>query len=80
MIGNAQVDGCPIIYCNKSICELTGYDRSELVQKACSCDFLYGPETDPNSVSEIRKALQRDTEANIGPVVYYKKNGEYSMD
>eukprot|EP00794_Sanderia_malayensis_P003810 gene3810-4338_t len=75
VIGNAQVDGCPIIYCNRSICELTGYERSELVQKPCSCDFLYGPETDPNSVSQIRRALQGYEETRISSVIYYKKNG-----
>ncbi len=78
VIGNAQVEGCPIIYSNKSICELTGYDRAELVQKNCSCEFLYGPETDPNAVSQIRRALQGKAESHIGPVTYYKKNGEFS--
>ena len=76
VIGNAQVEGCPIIYCNKNICELTGYDRSEIVQKSCLCDFLYGPETDPNAVSQVRNALQINEERQVSPVTYYKKDGK----
>jgi len=75
VIGNAQADGIPVIYCTKGICELTGYEKGDFVQKSCALEFLCGPETDPNSVSDVRKALQSGEKREICPVTYYKKNG-----
>ena len=77
VIGNAQVEGFPVIYCTKSICELTGYAKADLVQKSCALEFLCGPETDPNSISNVRKALQNGEEKEVFPVTYYKKDGKF---
>ena len=44
-----------ITYANGSFCELTGYDRSEIVGR--NCRFLQGPDTDPETRVRIRKAL-----------------------
>ena len=75
VIGNAQADGIPVIYCTRGICELTGYEKGDFVQKSCALEFLCGPETDPNSVSDVRKALQCEEKREIYPVTYYKKDG-----
>lgn len=75
MIGNALAKGCPIIYCNTSFCELTQYERYELVQKSCVCDFLYGPDTDGNAITQIENALSESEEKHI-ETYYYRKDGK----
>lgn len=75
MIGNALAEGCPIIYCNTNFCELTQYERYELVQKSCACDFLYGPDTDDNAKTQIENALSESEEKHI-ETYYYRKDGE----
>jgi len=75
VIGNALVEGCPIIYCNTSFCELTGFDRHELVQRECVCDFLNGPETNGLAKEYLKSALIENEERHI-ETYYYKKDGE----
>lgn len=75
VIGNALSEGNPIIYCNSSFCELTGYERHELVQRDCSCNFLYGPETDERAQRKLQDAL-RDNEEHHIETYYYRKDGE----
>ena len=55
----------PIIYCNDAFCELTGYSRSDIIQKPCTCEFLYGPETNEKSIKQIRHALQGSDEKEV---------------
>ncbi|ESN95215.1 hypothetical protein HELRODRAFT_87006 [Helobdella robusta] len=74
LIANAQVDGKPIIYCNDGFCELSGYSRAEVMQKSCTCDFLYGPLTAVNSIKKMLEALAGTDERQI-EVFLYRKNG-----
>ena len=78
VIGNALSDGCPIIYSNESFCKLTGWERHELVQKDCCCDFLYGPDTAPDCRQSITEALGKNEEYHT-ETYYYKKNGVYFL-
>nr|XP_009686063.1 PREDICTED: potassium voltage-gated channel subfamily H member 4 [Struthio camelus australis] len=46
ILANAQVlRGFPIVYCSDGFCDLTGFARTEVMQKNCSCRFLCGGET-----------------------------------
>lgn len=69
----------PIIYCNDAFCELTGYSRSDIIQKPCSCEFLYGAETNEKSIKQIRHALQGSDEKEV-EITLYKNNGLFKTD
>ena len=75
LIANAQVDNKPIIFCNDGFCDLCGYSRAEVMQKACSCDFLHGPLTTSYGIRQIKEALTGSEEKQV-EVLYYKKDGE----
>ncbi|CAG9761104.1 unnamed protein product [Ceutorhynchus assimilis] len=75
VLGNAQVPSIyPIVYCSDGFCELTGFTRAQIMQKACSCKFLHGPETKDEHKTQIDKALESKNELKL-EVIFYKKNG-----
>ncbi|XP_053116339.1 potassium voltage-gated channel subfamily H member 2 [Hemicordylus capensis] len=74
VIANARVENCAIIYCNDGFCELCGYTRAEVMQKPCTCDFLYGPRTQKNSVAQIAQALLGSEERKV-EICFYRKDG-----
>uniref|UniRef100_A0A8D0FJI6 Potassium voltage-gated channel subfamily H member 4 n=1 Tax=Strix occidentalis caurina TaxID=311401 RepID=A0A8D0FJI6_STROC len=56
ILANAQVRrGFPIVYCSDGFCDLTGFARTEVMQKNCSCRFLYGAETSEPVLQRIEK-------------------------
>ncbi|KAM9424719.1 voltage-gated delayed rectifier potassium channel KCNH4 [Pholidichthys leucotaenia] len=75
LLGNAQGHrGYPIVYCSDGFCELTGFTRSEVMQKNCSCRFLYGSDTSEHVAQQMEKALEGREEYQA-EVQFYKKNG-----
>ncbi|CAF3951774.1 unnamed protein product [Rotaria sp. Silwood2] len=74
LISNAQLVNKPIIYCNDAFCDLTGYSRADIIQKACTCEFLYGAETSEKAAKQIRHALQGSDEKEVD-IILYKNNG-----
>ncbi|XP_066570662.1 potassium voltage-gated channel subfamily H member 8 [Amia ocellicauda] len=75
ILANAQVSkGFPIVYCSDGFCELTGFVRTEVMQKSCSCKFLYGTETNEPIILRIDKTLEEKKEFK-GEIMFYKKNG-----
>ncbi|KAG7457488.1 hypothetical protein MATL_G00227710 [Megalops atlanticus] len=73
ILANAQVSkGFPIVYCSDGFCELTGFVRTEVMQKSCACRFLYGPETSEATVLHIDHALE-DKKEFKGEIIFYKK-------
>ncbi|UJR33062.1 hypothetical protein I4U23_020521 [Adineta vaga] len=74
LISNAQLANKPIIYCNDAFCELIGYSRADIIQKACTCEFLFGNETSEKAVKQIRHALQGSDEKEVD-IILYKHNG-----
>jgi potassium voltage-gated channel Eag-related subfamily H protein 4 len=76
LLGNAQGHrGYPIVYCSDGFCELTGFARTEVMQKMCSCRFLYGHDTSEHVAQQMEKALEGREEFQT-EVHFYKKNGE----
>uniref|UniRef100_W5MHP9 Potassium voltage-gated channel subfamily H member 8 n=1 Tax=Lepisosteus oculatus TaxID=7918 RepID=W5MHP9_LEPOC len=74
ILANAQVSkGFPIVYCSDGFCELTGFARTEVMQKCCSCKFLYGTETNEQIILHIDKTLEEKKEFK-GEIMFYKKN------
>ncbi|XP_029015691.1 potassium voltage-gated channel subfamily H member 4a [Betta splendens] len=75
LLGNAQGrHGYPIVYCSDGFCELTGFVRTEVMQKTCTCSFLHGAETDERAIQQVDKALEGQQEYH-GEVCFYRKNG-----
>lgn len=74
LISNAQLTNKPVIYCNDAFCELTGFSRSDIIQKPCTCEFLYGNETNEKAVKQIRHALQGSDEKEVD-IILYRKTG-----
>ncbi|XP_074125515.1 voltage-gated delayed rectifier potassium channel KCNH8 [Sminthopsis crassicaudata] len=75
ILANAQVaKGFPIVYCSDGFCELAGFARTEVMQKSCSCKFLFGGETNEQLTLQIEKSLEEKTEFK-GEIMFYKKNG-----
>ncbi|MBN3275651.1 KCNH4 protein, partial [Polyodon spathula] len=75
LLANGQVHrGFPIVYCSDGFCDLTGFVRTEVMQKNCTCRFLYGPESSELVSQMIEKALEGRQEYQA-EVRFYKKNG-----
>ncbi|XP_036050461.1 potassium voltage-gated channel subfamily H member 4 [Onychomys torridus] len=75
LLANAQGPrGFPIVYCSDGFCELTGYGRTEVMQKTCSCRFLYGPETSEPALQRLQKALEGHQE-HRAEICFYRKDG-----
>lgn len=76
LLGNAQGHrGYPIVYCSDGFCELTGFTRTEVMQKNCGCHFLFGADTSEHVTQQMLKALEGREEYQA-EVHLYKKNGE----
>ncbi|XP_041375018.1 potassium voltage-gated channel subfamily H member 8-like [Gigantopelta aegis] len=74
VLGNAQANGRPIVYCSDGFCELTGYGRPQVMSKSCACKFLYGEETENPEKEKIDKALEEKNELKT-EIYLYKKCG-----
>ncbi|CAL8273223.1 unnamed protein product [Lota lota] len=75
LLGNAQGrHGYPIVYCSDSFCELTGFVRTEVMQKNCACRFLHGDDSSERAIAQVDKALESQQEYQ-GEVRFYRKNG-----
>nr|XP_034991500.1 potassium voltage-gated channel subfamily H member 6 [Zootoca vivipara] len=73
LIANAQMENCAIIYCNDGFCEMFGYSRVEVMQRPCTCDFLTGPDTTHNSITQLGQALLGTDECKL-EILYYRKD------
>lgn len=75
VIANARVENCAIIYCNDGFCEMTGFSRSDIMQKPSTCDFLHGDLTDKEAISQVSQAVFGFEERKV-EITYYRKDGE----
>uniref|UniRef100_A0A673G8B0 Voltage-gated inwardly rectifying potassium channel KCNH2 n=1 Tax=Sinocyclocheilus rhinocerous TaxID=307959 RepID=A0A673G8B0_9TELE len=74
IIANARVENCAIIFCNDGFCGMCGYTRAEVMQKPCTCSFLYGPHTGRPAMSQMAKALLGSEERKV-EISLYRKDG-----
>src|SRR6478735_10913690 len=62
----------PIIFANRAFLAMTGYTPEELVGR--NCRFLQGPETDRETIAQVRKAIAEKREFAT-EILNYRKNG-----
>jgi PAS domain S-box-containing protein len=62
----------PLVYVNEQFTRITGYAEHEILGR--NCRFLQGPETDPESVTEIRRAVD-EGQPTFVELRNYHKNG-----
>jgi|GEM_PF-1241430 PAS domain S-box-containing protein len=71
-ITDANAEDDPLVFANDGFCELTGYDRDEVVGR--NCRFLQGEHTDPANVTVIREALDAEEPVSV-TLRNYRKDG-----
>ncbi|XP_075903842.1 voltage-gated inwardly rectifying potassium channel KCNH2 isoform X3 [Nelusetta ayraudi] len=74
VIANARVENCAIIFCNDGFCHMCGYSRAEIMQKPCTCNFMYGPETKRLAIAQMAQALLGSEERRV-EINLYRKDG-----
>jgi PAS domain S-box-containing protein len=62
----------PIVFANPAFLNMTGYEPDELMGR--NCRLLQGPETDRETVDEVRRAIEERREIAV-EILNYKKNG-----
>ncbi|OYR49403.1 hybrid sensor histidine kinase/response regulator [Halorubrum sp. Ea1] len=62
----------PMEYVNDRFVEMTGYDREESI--GVNCRFLQGPDTDEESVAQLREAIEAEEPASV-ELLNYRKDG-----
>ncbi|WP_338664239.1 histidine kinase famiy protein [Pararoseomonas sp. SCSIO 73927] len=62
----------PIVFANQAFLKMTGYEPKEIVGR--NCRFLQGPETDRETVAEVRRAVEARREIAT-EILNYRKNG-----
>jgi PAS domain S-box-containing protein len=72
VITAARLPDNPIVAVNPAFCELTGYDREEIVGR--NCRFLAGPETEPAAQAALRHAVQGGRPLLV-ELTNYRKDG-----
>ncbi|XP_068604054.1 potassium voltage-gated channel subfamily H member 2 [Brachionichthys hirsutus] len=74
VIANARVENCAIIFCNDGFCHMCGFSRAEIMQKPCTCNFLYGPDTKRLAIAQMAQALLGSEERKL-EINLYRKDG-----
>ncbi len=72
VISDASQPDCPMIYVNPAFLAMSGYTEQEAVGH--NCRFLQGPGTDPETVRELREAVQEKRRIQT-LILNYRKDG-----
>lgn len=77
VLSNAQIVDYPIVYSNDGFTKLSGYLRTDLMNKSSTCSFMYGDLTASDTQSKIRDAVENLHIEQV-EVLLYKKNSRRS--
>jgi PAS domain S-box-containing protein len=72
ILTDPRQDDNPIVFANKAFLDLTGYEEGEIVGR--NCRFLQGPDTDRETVRDIRDAVAAH-EAISTEILNYRRDG-----
>merc|ERR1711907_644932 len=67
------IAGNPMFYVNQEFCNVTRYEKHEVMGR--NCRFLQGPKTEPASVAVIQDTLRRGVDCHVR-ITNYRKSGE----
>ncbi|XP_073310626.1 phototropin-2-like isoform X3 [Primulina huaijiensis] len=73
VITDPRIHDNPIIFASDNFLELTEYAREDILGR--NCRFLQGPETDRETVSKIRDAIDKQMETTV-LLINYTKSGK----
>lgn len=72
LFSDPNLPGNPIIYANEAFLKLTGYEREEVLGQ--ECNFLMGPETDPNARAQVEASFSGGVYDGHAEVLYYRRD------
>lgn len=72
VVADATRPGHPVVYCNRAFLDMIGYEAGEVIGR--NCDFLQGPDTDPDTAAAIHAALAEARPLSV-EVLNYRKDG-----
>jgi PAS domain S-box-containing protein len=72
LVTDPRQDDNPIVFANDAFLHLTGYSRGEVMGR--NCRFLQGPETDRETVTQLRDAIARRKDIRVD-LLNYRKDG-----
>nr|AML79656.1 putative LOV domain-containing protein [Atrichum angustatum] len=70
VLADPNLPDVPIVHASDVFCQLTGYNREEVVGR--NCRFLQGPGTDPEAVKQIREAIENKQSCTVRLLNYRK--------
>ena len=73
VIADVTLPGAPLVFVNEEFCKVTGYSKEEIHGRNCS--FLQGPDTEPDPIFTIRRALSKANNCRVS-ITNYRKSGE----
>jgi len=76
LLANARIVEFPIVYCNDGMCQLTGFERADLMQRPAICTLMHGELTNEGSLRRLQEALEQQVTDQI-EILFYKKNSKY---
>ena len=72
VLSDPHQDDNPLVYVNEAFEDSTGYDKSEVLGR--NCRFLQGEETDPETVAQVREAVEKEESVTV-EIRNYRKDG-----
>jgi len=78
LLANARIVDFPVVYCNEGLCQLTGFERSDLMQKPAVCSAMHGEQTTPESITRLQNAMEQQISDQF-EIQLYKKNSKVSL-
>ena len=72
LITDPRQDDNPIVFANGAFVDLTGYPKEEIMGR--NCRLLQGPDTDRNTVAELRRAVDEERAVAVD-ILNYKADG-----
>ncbi len=72
IVTDPRRDDNPIVFANQAFQAMTGYAADELIGR--NCRFLQGPETDAETVAEVRRAIAERQQVAV-EILNYRKDG-----
>ncbi|WP_424007720.1 bacterio-opsin activator domain-containing protein [Haloferax denitrificans] len=72
-VADCSLPDRPLVYVNEAFETMTGYSADAALGR--NCRYLQGPNTDPERVAELRRAIEAEESASV-ELLNYRANGE----